>query len=139
MLNVTNADFPILQIGNNVTLHVPTVDRGPLDFPSITAVIMNIQNEVYQLGTVNGLIKGWFPRTELTKCPSSFIGLGDVPAVQLTLRESVAKQSIIGGQGYKKCSCKASKKQCDTARCNCEQAGLLCNSRCHESRCCKNK
>lgn len=139
MINVTETDFPKLQIGDNVTLHVPTVDRGPLDFPNITAVVMNIQNEVYQLGTAHGSIKGWFPRTDLIKCPSTFIAVDNVPAVQMTLRESAAKQSLIGGQGYKKCNCKASKIQCDTNRCNCKKAGILCNSRCHGSGNCKNK
>ena len=44
-----------------------------------------------------------------------------------------------GGQGYAKCNCAASGKQCRTKRCKCFKSGVKCNSRCHSSITCANK
>ena len=38
--------LPLLKVGTTVTLNVPTVDRGPLDFPNIVGVIINYKNDV---------------------------------------------------------------------------------------------
>lgn len=49
--------FPPLRIGDSVTVSVPSVDRGPLDFPNIHAVVLSIKNGAFQVGTKNGLSK----------------------------------------------------------------------------------
>ena len=79
------------------------------------------------------------PRTEIQLCESAIIQLNEVPEVILTLREAAAKQSLTGGQGFKKCKCKPAKNQCRTKRCVCFKENLLCNSRCHNSLSCCNK
>lgn len=133
--------FPPLKIGDSVTVSVPTVDRGPLDFPNIHAVVLKIENGVFQVGTKNGTIKGWLPRTDLAKNKSNTIlGMSDVMIEKtISLREALALQSMTGGQGYVKCSCKASINQCRTNRCKCFKFKVLCNSRCHSSATCGNK
>ena len=58
------------------------------------------------------------------------------PKVQ-SIRTALAAISMMGGQGHIHCSCTT---LCDTARCTCKKANLLCNSRCHKSNtCCSNK
>ncbi|CAF4451377.1 unnamed protein product, partial [Rotaria socialis] len=56
--------------------------------------------------------------------------------IKKSLREVVKLQSITGGQGMLKCSCKGG---CTTNRCKRKQAKILCNSRCHNSTTCRNK
>ncbi|CAL1672264.1 unnamed protein product [Lasius platythorax] len=137
MVTCSSITFPPLQINDNITLSVPTVDRGPLDFNNILGVVTDTKNDVYQIGTKDGILKGWFPRIEIAKSSTNLITMADVPKNVLTLREAAAKQSASGGQGYKKCNCKIAKNQCQTNRCF--KAKILCNSRCHSSSSCINK
>lgn len=57
----------------------------------------------------------------------------------ISLREASQCQSKVGGQGFKKCSCQASKTQCRTNQCTCFRAKLQCNSRCQSKTTCANK
>lgn len=139
MINVTGSKFPPLSKGATITLAIPSVDRGPLDFRNLTGVIMDCRNSVYQVGTTHGVIKGWFPRTDLQETETG-ITLSDVPSnVFLSLREAAGKQSFFGKQGHKHCNCKQNAKKCETKRCACFKANLKCNSRCHNSNSCTNK
>ena len=78
-------------------------------------------------------------RTDIAKSGTSAILLNnDVPSDKLlSLREATNEQSVIGGQGYKKCNCEAAKNQCKT--CTRFKTGILCNSRFHLSSPCCNK
>lgn len=140
MLNFSTTAFPPLRIGETVTVAVPSVDQGPLDFPSIYGLIINVKNDSYQIGTNEGLITGWFPRTDLTRVDATVDSIKDVPMDKsITLREAAQYQSLLGGQGYSKCNCKALAKQCQTNRCSCYKNTMKCNSRCHSSSNCLNK
>lgn len=59
--------FPPILVGECVTLSVTTLHRDPLDSNNIFAVITDVKNDVYQVGTKHGLIKRWFSRTEHKK------------------------------------------------------------------------
>lgn len=80
----------------------------------------------------------WFSRNEI-------VGIEYPEPIQvlegkmISLREALTKFSKFGGQGFKKCSCKASKTQCHTNKCFCFKAHLKCNSKCHSSGPCSNK
>lgn len=140
MINFCTVTFPPLSIGDEVTITVPTVDRGPLDFSSIRGIVIDKKNDLYQIGTKAGLIKEYLPRTDLIKCNSKEIELEKVPKGSLiSLREAASHQSMTGGQGFRKCACKSAKKLCGTKTCKCFKAGVPCNSRCHTGLCCLNK
>lgn len=142
MTNYSEHLFPPIQIGTTITLAVPSVDRAPLDFHSIlgVGVVADKRNDVYQIGTVHGMLKGWFNRTYINVSGTKFINLEDVPRdTVLTLTEAAAKQSLVGGQGFHKCTCRESATQCKSNRCSCLKAKVLCNSRCHLRGPCCNK
>ncbi|XP_043462868.1 KRAB-A domain-containing protein 2-like [Leptopilina heterotoma] len=140
MVTFSEATFPALNIGDSISLAVPTVDRGPLDFSNILGVITDLKNNVYQISTKHGIIKGWFPRTDIQRVETTVLLVNDVPTGEyLSLREAASLQSLSGGQGYKKCNCKVSEQQCRTRRCACFKSNILCNSRCHMSSSCCNK
>lgn len=96
MVTFTEKRFPPLQIGDEVTLAIPLVDRGPLDFQNISGVVINFANDVYQIGTLHGVLKGWFPRTDLAKSSTNAIKVNDVPReVFLSLREDSGRPTVI--------------------------------------------
>ncbi|XP_033222420.1 uncharacterized protein LOC117176314 [Belonocnema kinseyi] len=112
-----------VNVGDSIRLFVPAVDRGLLDFSNIFRIVTRLENSVYQIGTKDGLLKGWFPRTEIQISKTSVIELTDIHKVGvLSLQEAATKQSVSGGQ-------------C----CPWFKAGILCNSRCHKSSPCCNK
>ena len=49
---------------------------------------MNKENDVYQIGTKNCLIKGWFPRTEIMKCNFHYIDIKALSTIGLCISSS---------------------------------------------------
>lgn len=137
MVDETARKLPRLNIGDSVFLNIPKIDRGPLDTKNITGKIVDMKNGVFQVGTANGIIKNWFPRHELQYSSNEY---GEqVPNNLLSLREAVSRQSLFGGQGFNKCSCRPAKNQCRTNKCSCFKQNVLCGSKCHSSLSCVNK
>ncbi|CAF1045966.1 unnamed protein product [Didymodactylos carnosus] len=127
-----------LNVGDNVLVSVPDLDRGPTDARNILAVIMEIKHDKYKLGTENGVLLGYYSSHQVSEAP----GLPTLFMQNITeeepksLREIARLQSVTGGQGMLKCHCQGG---CKTKRCKCKQATVLCNSRCHQSATCGNK
>ncbi|CAM4741905.1 unnamed protein product [Rotaria magnacalcarata] len=127
-----------LNVGDNVLIPVPDVDRGPTDARNVFAVVMEIKDDKYKLGVEQGIINGYYSFHQIstaTETPTILVENVD-QGIKKSLREVVKLQSITGGQGMLKCSCKGG---CATSRCKCKQAKILCNSRCHNSTTCRNK
>ncbi|KAI4463133.1 proteasome inhibitor [Holotrichia oblita] len=137
MKEVSLKKFKDVVVDSTVLVDVPKVDRGPLDGNNIVGIVLDIKNNLYQIGTSAGIIKDWLPRNALQIATTTFTET--VPRTNLSLREIAGKLSLFGGQGFKKCSCKQSKIQCKTKRCVCKKSNVLCNSRCHKSTTCFNK
>ncbi|CAF5057243.1 unnamed protein product, partial [Rotaria sp. Silwood1] len=127
-----------LNVGDNVLVPVPDVDRGPTDARNILAVIMGTAHDKYKLGTQNGVLLGYYSYHQVCKAPGlPTLFIHDVQNDEpKSLREIARLQSVTGGQGLLKCDCKGG---CKTNRCKCKQANMLCNSRCHHSATCGNK
>jgi hypothetical protein len=117
---------------------VPDVDRGPTDARNVLGVVLEIKNEKFKLGTEQGVIHGYYSFNQISKAPGTPALLIENidQGMRKSLREIVKLQSITGGQGLLKCSCKGG---CTSSRCKCKQAKILCNSRCHNSTTCGNK
>lgn len=140
MKTFSEKTFPPLNVSDVVSVKVPDVDKGPLDYPNILGIVASKQNGVYQIGTRHGIIKDWQARTDLGLCKTKLLTLNDVPAdTSLALREAATMQSRNGGQGFKKCNCQPAKNHCQTRRCSCFKAKVQCNSRCHFKSSCSNK
>jgi len=132
--------FNEIEIGKYVTVAVSKFDRGPLDKKNLEGIIIDKTNNVYRIGTKNGILKNWFTRSDLTCVSSISFNYSDIPQEKIiSLREACASQSMFSGQGFLKCQCQPSKKQCNTKRCACFKSKHLCNSKCHSSNPCQNK
>lgn len=57
MKEKTSSLLDPINVGDNVLVAVPQVDRGPADPPNIMGIVLAIQNDVYQVGTRAGLLK----------------------------------------------------------------------------------
>ncbi|VDO16715.1 unnamed protein product [Brugia timori] len=134
MLQRSAKRFKSLEVGSTVIVQVPKFDRSPLDQKNILGKIMKISHELYQVGTSAGVINNLLPRNALEQSAVSFSD--DIPNTRLSIREIAAQQSQHGGQGFKKCSCKA---KCANNRCVCRKNNMKCNSRCHPANNCSNK
>lgn len=137
MLKTSEKKFPSVELGTTVRIPVPEVDRGRGDARNILAVVLQKNDdELYQLGTKQGVIKTLYSRQQFAVCHQELLKKEDVPNLETTLRTVATLQSTGTGQGFVKCSCK---KYCDTNKCSCLKSKSLCTSKCHNSSSCKNK
>lgn len=136
MLTLSREKLPPAEIGQNVVVKVPDVDRGRLAPRSVLAVVLNVnESSLYKLGTKDGALERLYSRNEFIFADSNFINLSDVPSCSINLRKASALSSG-SRQGFVKCNCK---RYCNTKRCNCKANKVLCNSKCHDNSACKNK
>ena len=137
MLTLSRQKLPPAEVGQNVLVKVPDVDRGRLAPRNVLDVVLKInENGLYKLGTKEGELERIYSRNEFSLADSSFIDLSDVPiSTSLSLRHASAVTTG-AKQGFVMCHCK---RYCDTKRCKCRSKEVLCNSKCHNSSTCKNK
>jgi hypothetical protein len=132
-----------VEIGSNVIIRVPDVDRGPLDARNCLAVIVSqkegAMGQLFKLGTSNGRLEGMYTRNRFEPCASNdHIIAENVPDVETTLRMAVSKESQFQGQGFLMCNCQSG---CKTDKCRCKKMNMKCSTKCHNKlqQGCKNK
>ncbi|CAF1453137.1 unnamed protein product [Rotaria magnacalcarata] len=89
-----------LNVGDNVLIPVPDVDRGPTDARNVLAVVMEIKDDKYKLGVEQGIINGYYSFHQISKAtgtPTILVENID-EGITKSLREVVKPQSITGGQ-----------------------------------------
>ena len=125
-----------LDIGDNILVHVPEVDkRSPFDPPNISGVITEQNEEGYlKIGTSAGTLDRSYLPSEVEFSFSHFLSLEDVPNVIVTLRKAVLASSL--GKSRLFCHCNSG---CGSNRCRCMRLGKICNSKCHKKLACHNK
>lgn len=137
MLDASAKKFKSPDVGCNVTVKIPEVDRSKVDPKSMIAVVTAITDEgCYELGTRFGKLNALYTINQFRLCKEAFLRVDEVPEKTISLRGLVKKLSLVGGQGFKKCNCL---QKCVTKRCLCKASKLKCNSRCHNSQPCHNK
>ena len=127
-------------IGDNVTVPIPLVDRGRGDPRNIIGVITDRDmNDMYRIAVRAGVLKGKYSRNQFDLCAHKLLTDSDVSQKEeVALRTAVQMESKCGGQGFVKCNCGGSNR-CKSNRCKCYKAKVKCNSRCHASLTCNNK
>ena len=89
------------QVGDNVAVPVPLVDRGRGDPRNIIGLISchNPEKDLYKMSVRDGVLKGHFSRNRFQLCPQKLLTEADAKQYQvLSLREAVTKQSKCVGQ-----------------------------------------
>jgi hypothetical protein len=128
-------------VGDNVTIPIPLVDRGRGDPRNILGVIVDRdENDLYRISVRAGVLHGKYSRNQFDLCAQKLLTVSDVcQDNEVSLRVAVQSESKCGGQGFAKCNCGAGVHRCSSNRCKCFRLKLKCNSRCHGSLSCDNK
>nr|XP_018908200.1 PREDICTED: uncharacterized protein LOC109037832 [Bemisia tabaci] len=129
--------FQPLTVSTNVKIPVPSVDRGKVDTSNVIGVILSVNDGFYKIGTKRGQINSLFSPNQIFECKESFLTPEDVPkGKDISIRSVSLRTSLTGGRGFFYCQCKT---KCETNRCKCKKANVLCNSKCHGAMTCSNK
>ena len=128
------------EVGDNVAVPIPLVDRGRGDPRNILGIVIDRdENDLYRIAVKAGILSTKDSRNQFDLCPQRLLIDSDINTeCTITLRQAL-KSTATGGQGFFRCDCSKGKKQCQTNRCKCFKAKRLCNSRCHSSVTCQNK
>ena len=105
-------------IGDNVAVSIPAVDRGRGYARNILGIVVDkTEKDQYRIAVKNGILKGLYSRNQFDLCPQKLLGFEDIHTEKtVSMREAIAKES--GGQGFVKCNCNGAKR-CQTNRCKC--------------------
>lgn len=135
MIKQTQKKNLTVDVGKTVRVTIPDVDRSKGDSRNILAVVLSSENGLYKLGCRTGILNGHYTPNQFLECKENFISISEVPSSSTSVRTASNKMSVVGGQGFAKCNCKL----CDSLKCSCKKAGVICNSKCHLNKNCNNK
>jgi hypothetical protein len=136
MVSLSNSRLPAVDIGTNVVVRVPDLDRGRLGPRNVLAVVVNVSSSgLYLLGTKEGILERLYARNELTTADNNFIEAHNVTSSSLSLRSA---SMITSGskQGFVTCQCM---RYCIDKKCKCRSKNMEYNSKCHSNSSFKNK
>lgn len=104
---LSNFKFPPCFVGDTVRVNVPDVDRGRVDFRNILmTVIEKTDDNFYKLANKTGTIEEMFSKNQFSVCSEKLVDLESVSPEKKSLQQLANEQSLLGGQGYKRCNCK---------------------------------
>ncbi|KAE9536163.1 hypothetical protein AGLY_007386, partial [Aphis glycines] len=113
ILRSSNQKFLTAQVGDTVRVRVPDIDRGRMDYQNILAVIMDIDNDFYKLGTK--YYQSAVHSKSICSVQRKIDIVNDVLSDKtMSLRQVSTAASKSGGQGYIRCNLKK--------KCNCKGA-----------------
>ena len=140
MVKRSRIDLKVAEVGDNVAIPIPMVDKGRGDPRNILGVVLDRnEHDMYKVAVKAGILSTKYSRNQFDLCPQRLLNHSDVNTeCTITLRQAL-KSTATGGQGFFRCDCSKGNKQCQTNRCKCFKAKILCNSKCHNSITCKNK
>ena len=105
----------IMQIGSNVTVPNPSVDRGHADPRNIIEVVTECSdNELYTIAVKGGILDQKYSRNQFNVCATTLY-LPDAICTDedIFLHQAVQPESRCGGQGFTSCNCAGSVRQID--------------------------
>lgn len=106
MLVQSQNKFPPVNVGDNVLINIPEVDRGRLAPRNVLAVIMEKTDQgLFILGTKNGKLQRLYSRNEFQLSPSVFLSLSEIAADSSVSVRQEAMMSSGSRQGFTRCNC----------------------------------
>jgi hypothetical protein len=141
MRNISERILSDVDIGTNVLIPIPNVDRGKGDPRSVLVVVINKDELGYKLGTKSGTLRGLYTGNQFELSDRKYLHIGSINNEhELSFRQAARSVLLCDGQGFARCGCSTTgKTRCNTKRCLSKKSGLLCNSRCHPNITCSNK
>jgi hypothetical protein len=104
-------------IGDNVTVPIPSFDRGRTDPRNLIGVITDKdENGLYRIAVKSGMLEGKFTRNQFDICAYALYSINAMNMEKtVPLRKAVHGDSTCGGQGFVTCNCSGSKR-CQTKK-----------------------
>jgi hypothetical protein len=101
MVKKSRVELKFGEIGDNVAIPIPMVDRGRGDPRNILGVILDCDEQnMYTIAVKSGVIGSKYARNQFDLCPQKLLTCNDVNTqCTETLRQAV-KASTSGGQGF---------------------------------------
>jgi hypothetical protein len=78
---------------------IDPVDRPKLGHHNLLGIVLDVKENLYKVGTSNGVLPQRFARNQLEPCENDFLSLEDVPSNETTFRAAVGADSVTGTQG----------------------------------------
>ena len=101
MLNLSAKRLKPANVGDNILVPVPDIDRGRADFRNVKGVIIKCGNDgIYTIGTSHGILRQQYATTV-----GAFLEETEVQENVISLREVARKESLGSGQGSRSCTC----------------------------------
>ena len=120
MVKRSRIDLKAGEVGDNVAVPIPMVDRGRGDPRNIIGVIVDRdENDLYRIAVKAGILSTKYSRNQFDLCPQRLLNETDVNTdCTITLRQAL-RSTASGGQGFFHCDCS---KQGQTNRGKCSRA-----------------
>jgi hypothetical protein len=91
MRNLSERILSDVDIGTNVLIQIPNVDRGKGDPRNVLAVVINKDELGYKLGTKSGTLRGVYTRNQFELSDSKCLDIGSINNEnELSLRQAVS-------------------------------------------------
>ena len=122
-------------LGDAVTIRVPSKDRGPCDLLRVPGVVVKASNGFHKIRTQFGVLTTQYRTDELERSAVKVVDVnGWESDDMLSLREA-ARRFNNRETEVSACKCKS---QCLTKRCRCFKQGVKCTTHCHSGNSCSN-
>jgi len=116
MVSLSNLRLPAVDIGTNVMVRVPNLDRRRLALRNVLAVLVDVSSSgLYLLTKKEGLLERLYARNEFTTADNKFIEDHDMLSSSLSLPSASMIKSG-SKQGFVSCHCKG---YCIDKKCKC--------------------
>jgi len=126
MVSLSNLRLPAADIGTNVVVRVPDLDRGRLAPRNVLAVVTDVNSfGLYLLGMKEGLLEQLYACNEFTTVDNNFIEAHDMPSSSQSLQSA---SMIMSGSKQRSVSCHC-KRYCIDKKCKCCSKNMKCNSK----------
>ena len=111
MVKSSRVELKSGEVGDNVAIPIPMVDRGRGNQRNILGVILDCDEQnMYTIAVKSGIISSKYARNQFDLCPQRLLTNCDVNTeCTVTLRQAV-KATTTGGQGFFRCDCGNGKK-----------------------------
>jgi len=115
MVKRSGVDLKAGEVGDNVAIPIPLVDRGRGDPRNILGIIVDRnEQDLYTVAVRTGILTTRYSRNQFDLCPQRLLSDSDVNTdCTFTLRQAI-RSSASGGQGFFHCECSKGKQQCQT-------------------------
>jgi hypothetical protein len=112
MVKRSRVELKFGEIGDNVTIPIPMIDRGRGDPRNILGAILDCDEQnMYTIADKSGVIGSRYSRNQFDLCRQKLLTCKDVNTkCTLTLRQTM-EASTSGGQGFFRCDCGNGKKK----------------------------